>query len=96
MTANPTKALSTSVAIVRIRLKDGVLDPQGVTIHKALRTLGFDKALGVRSGKYYEIELAEDSPETRDQVRKMCENALVNQVIENYTIEWLGGVPAKT
>ena len=88
MSSNTT-ATATKKAIVHIRLKDGVLDPQGVTIHKALQTMGYGKALAVRSGKFFEVEFADDSPESRKQLQDMCEKTLTNPVIETFTIQWL-------
>ena len=47
-------------ATVFVRLKDGVLDPQGVTIHKALAQMGYDDFLSVKSGRFFELELKPD------------------------------------
>ena len=73
---------------VHVTLKSGVLDPQGTAIGHALGTLGFDGVLGVRQGKFIEVELAETDPDkARAAVRSMCERLLANTVIENYTID---------
>jgi len=73
---------------VHVTLKYGVLDPQGTAIGHALGTLGFDGVLGVRQGKFIEVELAETDPDkARAAVRSMCERLLANTVIENYTID---------
>ncbi len=75
-------------ALVKVTLKNGVLDPQGKAIHQALGSLGFDGIDQVRQGKLIEIELAEnDAAAARTQVEKMCEKLLANMVIENYSIE---------
>jgi len=75
-------------ARVHIRLKEGVLDPQGKAIGHALASLGFTGVGEVRQGKLIEIELAEtDRGKAREQVEKMCEQLLANPVIENYDIE---------
>ena len=42
-----------------IKLKAGVLDPQGEAIRHALGTLGFDGVEDVRQGKIIELDLAE-------------------------------------
>ena len=75
-------------ARVHIRLKEGVLDPQGKAIGHALGSLGFSGVGEVRQGKLIEIDLAEtDREKAREQVEKMCEELLANPVIENYDIE---------
>ena len=48
-------------AVVYVRLKDGVLDPQGVTIQKALAQMGYEDFLSVRSGRFFELEVSSDA-----------------------------------
>ncbi len=75
-------------AIVKVMLKEGVLDPQGEAIRHALGTLGFGGVEGVRQGKVIEIALAgEDREKARAEVEAMCEKLLANTVIERYEIE---------
>ncbi len=89
---NKTKETSaptaTSKAIVYVRFKDGVLDPEGVTIQKSLAVMGYDRALSVRAGKFYEIELADNSSESHKQLEELSEKALANPVIEKFEIQW--------
>jgi phosphoribosylformylglycinamidine synthase PurS subunit len=75
---------------VFIRLKSGVLDPQGKAIGKALTGLGFAGVGEVRQGKLIEMELAETDPaKAKAAVTEMCEKLLANTVIERYEIELL-------
>jgi phosphoribosylformylglycinamidine synthase PurS subunit len=75
-------------ARVHIKLKPGVLDPQGKAIANALVGLGFKGIGEVRQGKLIELELAEADPiRARDQVEAMCRELLANPVIEDYAIE---------
>ena len=75
---------------VFIRLKSGVLDPQGKAIGKALTGLGFAGVGEVRQGKLIEMELAEADPaKAKAAVTEMCEKLLANTVIERYEIELL-------
>lgn len=75
-------------ALIKVTLKNGVLDPQGKAISHALDALGFDGVDNVRQGKLIEVELAEsDEGKAREQVTKMCEQLLANTVIENYEFE---------
>jgi phosphoribosylformylglycinamidine synthase subunit PurS len=78
-------------ARVFIRLKNGVLDPQGKAIGKALTNLGFAGIGEVRQGKLIEIELAEtDSAKAKAALTEMCVKLLANTVIESYEVELLG------
>jgi len=44
-------------AYVYVSLKKSVLDPQGKTIHGALKKMGYKGLEGVRQGKYFELTL---------------------------------------
>lgn len=73
---------------VLVRLKPGVLDPQGRAVHHALEGMGFDGVSDVRMGRLIELDLADGTdPAT---LTAMCEKLLANTVIENFTIETEG------
>lgn len=73
---------------VLVRLKPGVLDPQGRAVHHALEGLGFDGVEDVRIGRVIEMEVASGtSDETLDE---MCRKLLANMVIEDYVVEKIG------
>jgi len=75
-------------ARVFVTLKNGVLDPQGKAISKALHGLGFGSVGDVRQGKVIDIELSErDEAKARASLKDMCEKLLANTVIEKYEIE---------
>ena len=75
-------------AFVHVKLKEGVLDPQGKAIGNALAGLGFTGIGEVRQGKLIELELSEtDLARARERVEAMCRELLANAVIEDYTIE---------
>ena len=44
-------------AYVYVSLKKSVLDPQGKTIHSALKKMGYKGLEEVRQGKYFELTL---------------------------------------
>jgi phosphoribosylformylglycinamidine synthase PurS subunit len=74
-------------ARVHVRLKDGVLDPQGAAIGRALAQLGFAGIGSVRQGKLIELELDRtDRAAAEDEIRAMCEQLLANPVIETYSV----------
>ena len=75
-------------ARVHIRLKEGVLDPQGKAIGNALKGLGFGGIGEVRQGKLIELELDDTDPvAARGRVEAMCRQLLANPVIEDYAID---------
>jgi phosphoribosylformylglycinamidine synthase subunit PurS len=78
--------MSSKKAIVYVRLKDGVLDPQGVTIQKALCQMGYSDVASVRSGKFFEIELTGDG-NAKQRVEEVCSKLLANPVIEQFKVE---------
>ena len=74
-------------AHVYVTLKTSVLDPQGQTIHNALRKIGFAQVADVRQGKYFQLSLADglSSDEARAQIERIAKDVLTNPVIEEYT-----------
>lgn len=70
---------------ILVRLKPGVLDPQGRAVHHSLDGMGFSGVQDVRIGRLIELDV---DPNTSDEVlTKMCEQLLANTVIEDFTIE---------
>jgi phosphoribosylformylglycinamidine synthase PurS subunit len=74
-------------ASVNVMLKDGISDPQGLTIERALPALGYEGVIGVRVGKRIDLEIEAASPdEARSRVEEMCRRLLANPVIESYEV----------
>tara|TARA_B100000029_G_C16875838_1_gene704813 strand:- start:253 stop:489 length:237 start_codon:yes stop_codon:yes gene_type:complete len=70
-----------------VTLKKDVLDPQGKTINKTLKHMGFDKIKEVRQGKFFEIDVEEtDLNKAKIKVEEICKKLLANLVIEDYKI----------
>ncbi|MQG73907.1 MAG: phosphoribosylformylglycinamidine synthase subunit PurS [SAR202 cluster bacterium] len=71
------------LATIYVKLKPTVNDPQGLTVHGALKSLGFLGIKSVRVGKYLEIEIESESyAEAEARVQEMCLQLLTNPVIE--------------
>ena len=68
-------------ARVLIRPKEGILDPQGQAVERALPALGFDGVANVRVGRMVELEVEDAS-----RVPEMCERLLANPLIEDYEV----------
>jgi phosphoribosylformylglycinamidine synthase subunit PurS len=74
-------------AVVLVRPKAGILDPQGEAVETSLKHLGFDVG-EARVGKLIDLELnAEDEGAARAEIERMCEQLLANPLIESYEIE---------
>lgn len=75
-------------AEVIVRLKEGVLDPQGKAIHRALESLGYQGVESVKVGKIITLEIAgNDKADIQKKVESMCDTLLANTVIEDYSIK---------
>jgi phosphoribosylformylglycinamidine synthase len=72
---------------ILVRLKPGVLDPQGRAVHHSLDSLGFNGVDDVRIGRMIEMDVADGTSD--DALTKMCEQLLANMVIEDFAIEKL-------
>lgn len=68
-------------AKVLIRPKEGILDPQGKAVERALPALGFEGVQDVRIGRLVELET--DDP---DSLPVLCEKLLANPLIEDFEI----------
>ena len=68
-------------ARVLIRPKEGILDPQGQTVERALPALGFEGVSDVRIGRLVELEVPDIA-----EVEAMCEKLLANPLVEDYEI----------
>ena len=65
-----------------IRPKEGILDPQGKAVERALPALGFDGVSHVRVGRMVELEVEEGA-----DLNRLCEQLLANPLVEDYEIE---------
>jgi len=75
------------IAIIQIRLKQGILDPEGDTIKKTLIQLGYP-VTKFSTEKNMVVELdAIDDVAAKDIVRDMCDTILANPVLHEYEIE---------
>ena len=73
-------------AEVTIELKSGMLDPEGTTIKRALKHIGYQTE-SVTTAKKYMIKFDSNSAESaRQMVDEMCQKLIANPIIHNYTI----------
>ncbi len=68
-------------ARILVRPKQGILDPQGQAVERALPALGFSGVANVHIGRLIELEVEDAS-----RLPEMCERLLSNPLIEDYEI----------
>jgi phosphoribosylformylglycinamidine synthase len=77
-------------ARVLIRPKEGILDPSGQAVERALPALGFSGVSNVRVGRLIELEVEDPA-----RVSEMCEQLLANPLIEDYEVLVLDAEPSR-
>lgn len=74
-------------AMVEVRLRPGIADPEGATIERSLPALGFPGVSAVRMGKA--IRLAVEAPSeaaARETIDQLGRRFLANPVIEDFVV----------
>ena len=75
-------------AKIYINYKDGILDPEGVTISKALDTIGIKGIEGLAVGKCIEMNLdCNTQAEAIQVITESCDKLLANPNTEVYHYE---------
>jgi len=79
--------VSRYLAKVDVMPKDGISDPQGQTIERALPALGLKGISSVRVGKSISLRIdAADEDDARKRVTEVCARLLANPVIESFDV----------
>jgi len=74
--------------LVEVRLRDGIADPQGTTIERALPALGLDGVTGMRAGKSFRFDVAaDDEASALARATVVADRLLANPVIEESRLE---------
>lgn len=72
---------------IKVTLKKDVLDPQGKVVQQTLQGMGMSTLKNLRQGKYFEIEINENSEDiAKSKIEDMCKKLLVNLIIEDFEI----------
>jgi phosphoribosylformylglycinamidine synthase PurS subunit len=72
--------------IVDVSLREGIADPEGSTIERALPALGFTGVTNVHAGKSFRLDVeAPDEASALDKATALAARLLSNPVIENAT-----------
>jgi phosphoribosylformylglycinamidine synthase subunit PurS len=75
---------------VLIRPKEGILDPQGQAVERALPALGYEHVENVHVGRLVELDVGGDERTVTARVEEMCEALLANPLIESYEVQAVG------
>jgi len=72
---------------VDVTHKEGILDPQGAAIERALPALGYSNVQAVSVGKVITLTItAADEATARHELDEMCRRLLANPVIEDFVV----------
>ncbi len=74
-----------SRVVVTVMPRTETLDPQGQAVAGALHQLGFAGLADVRIGKRIVLDITGDDP--AGQAHAMCDQLLVNRLIEDYEVD---------
>jgi phosphoribosylformylglycinamidine synthase len=70
--------------IVDVTLRQGIADPEGATIERALPALGFNGVSNVKAGKSFRMSIdAASEEEALEKATSLAERLLSNPVIED-------------
>jgi phosphoribosylformylglycinamidine synthase subunit PurS len=70
--------------VVDVTLREGIADPEGSTIERALPALGFSGVADVKAGKSFRMTIEADSDEAAlEKATALGERLLSNPVIED-------------
>lgn len=70
---------------VLVMFKDGVLEPQGLTVMQVLHTMGYKEIEEVRQGKFFDI-VVEGNDRVEEKISEIAKKVLANPIIERFEI----------
>ncbi|MDA8272353.1 MAG: phosphoribosylformylglycinamidine synthase subunit PurS [Deltaproteobacteria bacterium] len=80
-------------AMIKVTLKEEVLDPQGKAVLSVLKSSGYNNIKDVRVGKYIELTIDSDKEDKskadmlNGEIKEISEKVLSNPLIEEFDIE---------
>ena len=75
---------------IKVGLKEGIPDPEGVNIKKSLKLLGFENVENVEVKKSYVMEISgKDEKKIREDIDMMCKKLIINTVIHDYKVDMI-------
>lgn len=74
-------------ADIKVILKDGIKDPQGLAVESVLKRTHIDSNAKIKAGKFFFISTeAENKEEAVEKINKICDEVLANPILEKYEI----------
>jgi len=70
---------------VLVMFKDGVLEPQGLTVMQVLHTMEYKEIEEVRQGKFFDI-VVEGNDRVEEKISEIAKKVLANPIIERFEI----------
>jgi phosphoribosylformylglycinamidine synthase PurS subunit len=81
-------SISRYSVLVEVRPREGIADPQGATVERAVVALGYSNVKDVRVGKAIRFSVeAPDETAARATVDELCRRFLINPVIEDAEVQ---------
>lgn len=82
--------MKTYVCQIRVRLKEGILDPEAEAIQEALQRLEFHSVEALHLEKVFHVKLkSESAAEAVSLGRQMAQKLLANLVMEDFEVACL-------
>ncbi len=73
--------------VVEVTLREGIADPEGATIERALPALGFRGVHAMRAGRLFRFDVeAEDEAAALETATALADRLLSNPVIERASV----------
>jgi phosphoribosylformylglycinamidine synthase len=73
--------------LIEVSLREGIADPQGATIERALPALGFGAVRDVRVGKAFRFQVEATGPDdARRKAEALASRLLANPVLEDSAV----------
>ena len=74
------------LAKIMVTTRKSILDPQGKAVSHALESLGMEKIVEVRIGKFIELKIdTASAPAAEQMANEACKKLLANPVMEDYS-----------
>lgn len=75
-------------ALIEVRLKPGIADPEGKTIESNLPAMGFTDISEVSVGRSFRLIVeAEEEGAAHGRAQELCDKLLANPVLERASVE---------
>lgn len=72
---------------VTVNRRAEIADPEGTTVERALRELGYVEVTRVRMDRVIHLDVDGEDPEkVRERVEDMCRRLLANPVLEDFEV----------